>query len=158
MVYCAVCYTKSTDRIKIHLNQWQDHPFEASLVDETNGVYKSKLRTGIDALIELMEILEVNGWTLVSTNKEDTYIFRKVFETIVDDTPEVVIEKTSKFRGVTHDLQSTNPWCAKIVYQDQTYFLGTYSTEEAAARAYDEASIQYYGKNAKVNFSVKKNT
>ena len=114
MVYCAVCYTKSTDRIKIHLNQWQDHPFEASLVDETNGIYKSKLRTGIDALIELMEILEVNGWTLVSTNKEDTYIFRKVFETIVDDTPEVVIEKTSKFRGVTHDLQSTNPWCAAI--------------------------------------------
>ena len=158
MVYCAVCYTKSTDRIKIHLNQWQDHPFEASLVDETNGVYKSKLRTGIDALIELMEILEVNGWTLVSTNKEDTYIFRKVFETIVDDTPEVVIEKTSKFRGVTHDLQSTNPWCSKIVYKDQTYFLGTYSTEEAAARAYDEAAIQYYGENATVNFSVKKNT
>ena len=101
MVYCAVCYTKSTDRIKIHLNQWQDHPFEASLVDETNGVYKSKLRTGIDALIELMEILEVNGWTLVSTNKEDTYIFRKVFETIVDDTPEVLIEKLF-FRYLFH--------------------------------------------------------
>ena len=105
-----------------------------------------------------MKIKKKNNQTKDKILKKIQPIFRKVFETIVDDTPEVVIEKTSKFRGVTHDLQSTNPWCAKIVYQDQTYFLGTYSTEEAAARAYDEAAIQYYGKNAKVNFSIKKNT
>lgn len=153
MVYCAVRYTKSNDRIKIHLNQWQDHPFEASLVDETNGVYKSKMRSGLDALIELMEILETNGWSLVSTNKEDTYIFRKIFEPIGDDKPDIIVEKPSKYRGVSHDLESTNPWCAKISYKDEIYFLGNYNSEEAAARAYDEAAIQYYGDKAKTNFN-----
>lgn len=152
MVYCAVRYTKTPARIKLHLNQWQDHPFESSLVETTNGVYTSKTKSGIDALIELMEILETNGWVLVSTNQDDTYIFRKVFEPIVDDKPEVAVEKPSKFKGVVHDFQSTNPWCAKIAYDGQTYFLGNYSTEDAAAKAYDEAAIQYYGESAKVNF------
>lgn len=59
---------------------------------------------------------------------------------------------SSKFRGV-QALKSLNPrWRARIVCGGIAYALGTYGSEEEAAKAYDAAARYYYGEFAFTNF------
>jgi len=57
---------------------------------------------------------------------------------------------TSKYRGVY--LSSRGKWVAQIKVNREVIYLGSFLTEEEAARVRDEASIKYFGEFAYLNF------
>lgn len=58
----------------------------------------------------------------------------------------------SVYKGVRYEKDKKNPWCARITFNGKRHRLGSYENEIAAARAYDEASLRYFGEFAKTNF------
>lgn len=61
---------------------------------------------------------------------------------------------TSKYKGVRllKDTRRSKPWQANILAKKKMKFLGNYSTEIEAAKAYDRAAKKYYGDFARLNF------
>ncbi len=64
---------------------------------------------------------------------------------------------TSRYRGVRHDPRlRRHQWCASIwcheVRPDRALRLGSWSTEEEAAMAYDRAAQYYFDSEAPLNF------
>ena len=57
----------------------------------------------------------------------------------------------SKFKGVYWHSRA-GKWAAQIHVNDHPEYLGVFSTEEAAACAYDVAAISRFGEFAKLNF------
>lgn len=55
----------------------------------------------------------------------------------------------SAFKGVS---RNNSNWQAKIRAHSKEYYLGTFVTEEAAARAYDAAALLHHGEFACLNF------
>lgn len=58
--------------------------------------------------------------------------------------------KTSKYRGVSLSRE-TQKWRASITVEKRSIYLGTFREEEAAARAYNSAAQQFFGKFAVLN-------
>eukprot|EP01016_Furgasonia_blochmanni_P048485 TRINITY_DN7227_c0_g3_i1.p1 TRINITY_DN7227_c0_g3~~TRINITY_DN7227_c0_g3_i1.p1 ORF type:complete len:336 (+),score=27.41 TRINITY_DN7227_c0_g3_i1:1-1008(+) len=58
--------------------------------------------------------------------------------------------RSSRFRGVS---KNGNQWQAIIMVNNKKRYVGSYSTEAHAAKAYDLAAIQNHGDKAKTNFS-----
>lgn len=54
-----------------------------------------------------------------------------------------------KFKGV---FPKGSRWSPKIVWERKQKWLGTYDTEEEAARVYDEAAKRLHGEFARLNF------
>jgi hypothetical protein len=69
-------------------------------------------------------------------------------------TPGQKIGISSRYRGVTSDQARglPRPWRAAMFLDGVHVFLGRYRTEEAAARAHDEAARVLLGPTAIVNF------
>ena len=63
-------------------------------------------------------------------------------------------KKTSKFRGVSK-CSKDGRWQARIRVGPKVKYLGRYSNEEEAAKAYDKAALGFYGNNATINFDRK---
>jgi hypothetical protein len=58
--------------------------------------------------------------------------------------------KLSKYKGVKRN--SSGKWHAVINYNCKRIYLGTFETEEGAARAYDMAARKYHKEFARLNF------
>jgi hypothetical protein len=59
--------------------------------------------------------------------------------------------KKSQYKGVRW-LERKQKWAAVITHHGRTYWLGTFDTEEAAARAYDRRARVLFGPYARLNF------
>lgn len=62
-----------------------------------------------------------------------------------------IVIRTSKYRGVCWH-KSNNGWAANISISNKSRYLGTYSLEIEAAKAYDKAARQHRGDFARTNF------
>ena len=59
---------------------------------------------------------------------------------------------TSQYKGVWFNSKlKAKPWIAVIKVKNERMFLGTFATEEEAARAYDAASLKYHGEFGRRN-------
>lgn len=56
---------------------------------------------------------------------------------------------TSKYLGV---CKQKNSWIASICHNKESIYLGSYKTEELAAKAYDKKAIELHGEFANLNF------
>ena len=61
----------------------------------------------------------------------------------------------SMFKGVTYDKHKAKCWRVEIRKDGRKYYLGSFATEEAAARAYDKKCLELRGPEARLNFPVK---
>lgn len=59
---------------------------------------------------------------------------------------------TSKYRGVYRAQSGANPWRAAIRENGRQVHLGSFSTEEEAARVRDREALRVYGRFARLNF------
>lgn len=57
------------------------------------------------------------------------------------------------YRGVWFQKRLSRPFCAKIKVNRISVYLGSFSTAEQAARAYDKAALQFHGEYARFNFN-----
>ncbi len=65
---------------------------------------------------------------------------------------------SSVFKGVSHEARNTNhPWVANIYGHNKLIHIGSFVTEEQAARAYDEKALVYFGSHAGLNFPAQEN-
>jgi len=58
---------------------------------------------------------------------------------------------SSVYKGVSCDRRS-HKWTARCCYRGEPIWLGSFDTEEEAARAYDRKAIELFGEFARVNF------
>jgi len=58
---------------------------------------------------------------------------------------------SSRFKGVGR-CRDTDKWYARIMFEGKPIFLGYFTEEIEAARAYDRAAVEYFGESARLNF------
>jgi hypothetical protein len=63
-----------------------------------------------------------------------------------------ITKTTSRFKGVDR-IKATGRWRARIVVAGKRLFLGSFTDELPAAKAYDRAALRFFGEFACINFA-----
>ncbi|KAK4285232.1 hypothetical protein QN277_001959 [Acacia crassicarpa] len=150
--------------------------FEAHLWDKScwNNLQNKKGRQGAydneEAAARTYDLAALKYWGRESTLNFPIEIYAKELEEMEKVTKEEYLASlrrqssgfsrgVSKYRGVARHHHNGR-WEARIgrVLGNKYLYLGTYSTQEEAATAYDLAAIQYRGANAVTNFDISRYT
>lgn len=70
--------------------------------------------------------------------------------------PKCSIEKHSFYKGVSWNKRD-KIWCSQIMINRKPKWLGTFPSQESAAKAYNEAAIKHFGDFARLNIIGEKN-
>ena len=98
---------------------------------------------------------ESNNEIKVLKNKKAVYINRyllnsySISRSVKKFKFEIKKKTSSKYRGVS---KNGNKWQVLIMINNNKFYIGSYISEEIAARVYDILSIKYRGINARTNF------
>ena len=69
----------------------------------------------------------------------------------VPQPQQLVMKNSSRFRGVSLN-KASRKWEARIRESGKNHYLGSFTDEEAAARAFDNAAVSMRGPQAVCNF------
>jgi hypothetical protein len=99
-----------------------------------------------------VEVIHKNGDGL--DNRRENLVVGSRTEANVSRRADYKKKPGSRYRGVYRAAaaRSPVPWFAAISVGHRTMRLGRFATQEAAARAYDEAATEHFGSAAKLNF------
>ena len=132
-----------------YLNQWKWRYDNGYAVRTSSKLFK---RTTI--LMHRVIMNPPHGMFIDHINPSETLNNRRSNLRICTNKENVRNMKTPKtnttgYKGVS---TSGSKWRASIRVDDKRIYLGTFSTSEDAAKAYDNAALLYYGEYAQTNF------
>ncbi len=104
------------------------------------SMHRLILSSGADQFVDHRDRNKLNN------RKSNLRICTKAQNNINRDTA-----RLSRFRGV-HQRKRAKPWYAIIQADGQQQYLGSFASEEDAARAYDSAALRLHGEFAQLNF------
>jgi hypothetical protein len=131
-------------------NRW--HVYEVRRSGRTHGPYASAFNRGIGGIVSMHKL--ITGWPLTDHLNHDGLDNRRqnlrpatTSQNRQNQRPP--IGGSSRFKGVSWHKRSRK-WVAQM--GGEQHYLGSFASEEDAARAYDCAARQAYGEFAYLNF------
>jgi hypothetical protein len=157
--------SKSSQYIGVHLNK--ENKWSANIMKRpTRYQLGSYAKEEYAAMVYDLKALELYGDTATRnlpllTKEELIEKVSQIKKQASIDTFELLSKKhqgklrkgskSSQYVGVNFHKRHQK-WCANICYDKKLRYLGSFSSEEDAARAYDKKALELFGENANLNF------